>query len=326
MKIAVTGAAGHVGCNLIRALLKDGEHKIRVLQYHDHKGLDGLDIEIVEGDLHQPETLVDFCRGIDVLFHLASKISIGSNSYESIYQTNVQGTKNLVQAAQNAGVKKYIHFSSIHALIHEPFDKVMDESRGLATHSFIAYEKTKSLAEEWVLTQKRNDFEVVVLNPTSIIGPADYKPSLMGQLLIRLYNNSLPGLVPGGYDWVDVRDIVKSAISAIKNGKSGESYILSGGWTTVKELAGVLAEENNIRINKPIFPIWLARIGVPFIHIWSKVMGQHPLYTNESLTILQSGNKNISHQKAAKDLGHTARPLAETLKDAIDWFKENNYI
>jgi len=167
---------------------------------------------------------------------------------------------------------------------------------------------------------------VVVLNPTSIIGPCDYKPSLMGQLLIRLYNNSLPGLVPGGYDWVDVRDIVRSAISAIENGKSGERYILSGGWTTVEELAKVLAEANGLKINKPILPIWLARIGVPFIYIWSKAIGQHPLYTNESLSILQSGNKNISFKKAAKDLGHSPRPLRETLKDAIDWFKENKYI
>lgn len=326
MKIAVTGAAGHVGCNLIRALLKDGEHKIRVLQHYDHQALDGLDIEIVEGDLHHPETLVNFCSGNEVLFHLASKISIGSDSYESIYKTNVQGTKNLVQAAQNAGIKKYIHFSSIHALIHEPFDEMMDESRGLATHSSIAYEKTKSLAEEWVLTQKSKDFEVVVLNPTSIIGPADYKPSLMGQMLIRLYNNSLPGLVPGGYNWVDVRDIVKSAISAIKNGKSGERYILGGSWTTVKELADVLAKVNDITINKPIFPLWLARVGVPFIHLWSKVTGQHPLYTNESLHILQSCNTNISYQKAAKDLGHSPRPLGETLKNTIDWFKENKYI
>ena len=326
MNIAVTGAAGHVGCNLIRTLLKSGEHKLRVLQYHDHTALDGLDVEIIKGDLHQAETLVGFCEGIDVLFHLASKISIGSNSYQSVYETNVNGTKNLVRAAQKAGIKKYIHFSSIHALIHQPFEEMMDESRALATTSRIAYEKTKSLAEEWVLTQKRDDFEVVVLNPTSIIGPCDYKPSLMGQFLIRLYNNSLPGLVPGGYDWVDVRDIVQSAISAIENGKSGERYILSGGWTTIKELADVLAKVNGLKINKPIIPIWLARIGVPFIYIWSKAIGQHPLYTNESLSILQSGNKNISFKKAAKDLGHSPRPLRETLKDAIDWFKENKYI
>lgn len=326
MKIAVTGAAGHVGCNLIRTLIKETNHEIRVLQYHDHKALDGLGVEIVKGDLLQSETLVDFCSGIDVLFHLASKISIGSNSYQSIYETNVNGTKNLVRAAQKAGIKKYIHFSSIHALIHQPFEEVMDESRALATSSSIAYEKTKSLAEEWVLTQKRDDFEVVVLNPTSIIGPCDYKPSLMGQLLIRLYNNSLPGLVPGGYDWVDVRDIVKSAISAIENGKSGERYILSGSWTTVEELAKVLGEVNNLKINKAVFPMWLARIGVPFIFIWSKIIGQHPLYTNESLSILQSGNKKISHQKASNELGHSPRPLGETLKDAIDWFKENKYI
>jgi len=326
MKIAVTGAFGHVGCSLIRALLKEGKHQLRVLQYDDYKALNGLDIEIVKGNLHHADSLVDLCRGIDVLFHLASKISIGSNSYQSVYQTNVEGTKNLVRSAQKAGIKKFIHFSSIHALIHHPYDVMMDESRALATASSIAYEKTKSLAEEWVLTQNSDDFKVVVINPTSIIGPCDYKPSLMGQMLIRLYNNSLPGLVPGGYDWVDVRDIVKSAISAIDNGRSGERYILSGRWTTLKELSAILAEVNGVKINKPIFPLWLARMGVPFIYLWAKMRGQQPLYTYESLKILQSGNKKISFQKAAKDLGHSPRPLGETLKDTIDWFKINKYI
>ncbi|MCF6342658.1 MAG: NAD-dependent epimerase/dehydratase family protein, partial [Bacteroidales bacterium] len=256
MKIAVTGAAGHIGCNLVRELLKIDAYQVRVLQYRDHQALDGLGAEIVKGDIHDAATLGVFCRGVDVLFHLAAKISIGSNSYQSIYQTNVDGTKNLLKAARGAGVKRFIHFSSIHALVNEPLQETMDETRALATATAIAYEKTKALAEEWVLSQSGDDFQVVVLNPTSVIGPHDYKPSLMGQFIIRLYKNNLPGLIPGGYDWVDVRDIVRSAIAAIEKGGNGERYILSGKWTTLKELADVFGKANQLSVNKPTFPLW----------------------------------------------------------------------
>lgn len=325
MRIAVTGASGHVGCNLVRALLTSGEHQIKVLQYRDHTGFDGLDLEVVNGNIHQPENLNKLCSDVDIVFHLAAKISIGSNSYQSIYETNVEGTKNLVKAAKNAGVKKLIHFSSIHAFDPQPMNETLDESRPLMLDSKISYEKTKSIATKWVLSQKSDDFEVVILHPTSVIGPFDYKPSLMGQMFINLYNNSLPGLVPGGYDWVDVRDVVKSGVAAIENGKSGEQYILSGGWTSVKYLAGVFAEVGERKPTNFIFPLWLAKLGVPFISIWSKLAKQEPIYTYESLEILQLGNPNISNRKAARDLGHTSRPLEETLIDTIKWFEENNY-
>lgn len=325
MRIAITGASGHVGCNLVRNLLASGKHKIKVLQYRDHAGLDGLDLEVVLGNIHQPENLEILCKDVDVVFHLAAKISIGSTSYKSIYETNVEGTKNLVIAAKNAGVKKLIHFSSIHAFDPHPMDEALDESRPLMLHSKIAYEKTKSIATKWVLSQVTEDFEVVILHPTSVIGPYDYKPSLMGQMFINLYNHSLPGLVPGGYDWVDVRDIVKSAVAAIEKGKSGEQYILSGGWTSVKYLAKIFAEVSERKPTNFIFPLWLAKLGVPFISVWSKLAKQDPIYTYESLEILQLGNSNITYQKAARDLGHTSRPLEETLSDTIEWFKENKY-
>lgn len=323
--IGVTGANGHVGANLVRRLLKK-DFDIRVLQYRNHEAFDGLSVEVVVGDLNEPDSLVPFCDGLDVIIHLAAKISIGDNSYESLYKVNVEGTKNLVKAAKNKGVKRFIYFSTIDAIVHQPLDQPMDESRPLSTDSPMAYEKTKSLADQWILSQQSDNFDVIVLNPTAILGPFDFKPSLTGQLITRLYNNSLPGLVPGGYDWVDVRDVSEAAHHAIFQGKGGERYFLSGTWKSVPDFAKLLGSVTNKKINVTVFPLWAARMGLPFIRLYSKLSGQHPLYTNQSLTILQEGNKNILNNKARKELGYNPRPLAETLKDTVNWLKESKLI
>ena len=223
MKIGVTGANGHVGANLIRRLLRD-DHTITVLQYRDHEALDGLDLIRIKGDLSNVESLDRFCTGVDVVYHLAAKISIGNNSFDELYKINVEGTQNLIHAAKKAGVKRVIHFSSIHALSHLPLDKPMDESNPIVTDSPLAYEKTKSLAQQWVQQQQEVNFDVIILNPTSIVGPYDFKPSLMGQFILKLYNGTLPGLVPGGYDWVDVRDIAEAAANALYQGEGGDGY------------------------------------------------------------------------------------------------------
>jgi len=323
--IGITGANGHVGANLVRRLMQE-DYKVRVLQYHDHEAFDGLQVEVVKGDLGNQDSLVPFCKDLDVIIHLAAKITIGNNSYESVYSVNVDGTKNLVELAKKEGVKRFIHFSSIHALVHDPLDMPMDESRTLATDSIIAYEKTKSIADEWIMQQQSNNFDVIVMNPTAIIGPNDFKPSLLGQFLIRLYDGFLPGLVPGGYDWVDVRDISEATCNAITKGIGGERYILSGTWTSVSDYAELAGKAGGKSIKKPVFPLWLARVGLPFIQLYSKLAGEHPLYTRQSLVILQQGNRNISNEKAKKELDFNPRPLEETLKDTIRWLKENKMI
>jgi len=202
----------------------------------------------------------------------------------------------------------------------------MDESKSPATGSALAYEHTKALADEWILTQQADDFDVIILNPTAIIGPYDFQPSLQGSFIIRLYKGTLPGLVPGGYDWVDVRDVCEATRSAISHGKGGERYILSGHFVTIVEFASQVAEVTGKKINKTVLPLWLTYVGVQFIYLWSELRGQKPLYTKQSLFILQSGNRKISNLKARKELGFNTRPLSETLKDTLDWFKENKYI
>ena len=325
MKIGVTGASGHIGAHLTRILLKK-KNTVRVLEHNDKRAIEGLDVEIIKGSLNDKISLDQFCKGVDVVFHLAARISIGANSFETLHKINVEGTQNLVKACKQAGVKRIIYFSSIHALQHAPLDQPLDESRPLVKDSPQAYERTKSMGEEWIFSQETDDFEVIVLNPTAVVGPIDFKPSLMGQLLIKLYKGNLPGLVPGGYNWVDVRDVAEAASNAITNGKSGEHYILSGNWYSIKNLADLLQQVSGKKIVNMVFPIWLARIGVPFIHLWSILSNQQPLYTNESLDIVMQGNKNILNDKARKELGFNPRPLSDSVKDSLNWFKENHYI
>jgi len=325
MKIGVTGASGFVGGNLVRRLLR-GDYQIRALVHENHEALDGLDIEVVKGDILQLNTLDDFCKDLDVVFHLAGFISIGGDPVKKLYKINVEGTQNLVNACKKAGVKRFIHFSTIHAFEYLPKDKVLNEKRKLSTKSTSPYESTKAIAEKWVIEQQSDNFDVIVLNPTAIIGPNDYKPSLLGELFVKVCEGNLPALVPGGYNWVDVRDVCDGAISAITKGKGGEHYIMSGTWKSVVDFVKIISKEYGTEMKKPVFPFWAAQIGLPFIWFFSKISGSKPLYTFESIKILKFGNKKISNAKARKVLGYGPRPLIESVRDTLDWLQENNLI
>ncbi|MBN1950828.1 MAG: NAD-dependent epimerase/dehydratase family protein [Bacteroidales bacterium] len=322
MKIGITGASGHVGANLVRDLLKEG-YEIRALEHSDHTALKGLTVERVIGDLSDFDSLDTFCKELDVLVHLAARISIRSNSFERLYEVNVEGTKNLVRVAKKAGVKRYIHFSSIHALDHHPLSEPMDELRPLMLDAVMPYERTKAIAEAWVRTQQTQNFDVIILYPSAILGPNDFKGSLVGQFIIRLYNRTLPGLVRGGYDWVDVRDVSAATVQAIKTGKGGDRYILSGTWMSVSDFARLFSDMTGRKTVRRIIPLWLTRVGVPFIFLWAVLRNEHPLYTFKSLKILQHGNRRISCAKAKKELGYHPRPLDETIRDTVEWFKAN---
>jgi dihydroflavonol-4-reductase len=324
MKVAVTGANGHVGANLTRSLLDRGFH-VRALIYQGDKSLEGLEIERIRGDLLDPASLSQLCQGVEVVFHLAAKISI-SGERDLLYKTNVEGTRNILKAAKGAGVRRLIHFSSIHALDNKPYDRPMDESSPLVDQSPFWYEMTKSRGQHLVMESTANGLETISFNPTAILGPFDFKPSRMGLVLMKLYNRSLPALVPGGYDWVDVRDVVQAVIAAADKGIPGTNYILSGSWLSVDGLAKVVEDVSGRRTRHLVIPTWLAKVGVPFLMFYAAVMKEHPLYTNESLDILQMGNRKISHSKATAELGFQSRPIHETVTDTLHWFRDHGYI
>ena len=325
MKTAVTGANGHVGANLIRLLLEQG-HQVRTLVHHNTQALQGLDVERVRGSLGDLSALERLCQDRDAVFHAAAVISIGGEKESRVYQTNVAGTKNLLLAAEKSGVKRFIHFSSIHALQQQPADSLMDEARPLNTDSPMVYERTKALAEKMVLGHNSSRFQVIVLNPTAILGPYDFGPSYLGQVILKIYRGRLPGLVPGGYNWVDVRDVAQAAVQALEKGRPGERYLLSGEWQSLKTLAGEICRLRGRKCRLPVFPFWLARAGVPFLKAFARLTKQDPLYTATSLKILQTANRQVLHDKARRELDFRPRPFHQSVADAVEWFKKHEYL
>jgi len=324
MKVGVTGATGHIGANLVRDLLKYG-HDVRVLVRNGKDIFNGLNVEYVKGDLLDIKSLNKFCKGLDVVEHLAASISIGGDTFKNVYEVNVIGTQNVLNACRNANVRRFIHFSSIHAMSHIPLNEVMDENRPLQLNSKSTYEKTKAIAEQWVLEQNTKTFEVLVLNPTAVVGPYDFKPSFIGRFILMLYKGRIPAIIPGGYDWVDVRDISMAAVNAITMGAPGQKFILSGKWREIQDFADIISTFNGKKHNIPVIPLWMAKMGLPFMSFGNKIMGKSPLYTLESLNILQHCNNHISSNKAVKELNYSARPLEDTLRDTLLWFKKMSY-
>jgi dihydroflavonol-4-reductase len=167
--------------------------------------------------------------------------------------------------------------------------------------------------------------DAIIISPTAIIGPYDYKPSHFGEALLRLANGKLPALVAGGFNWVDVRDVIQGAMRAEKLAPTGAKYLLSGHWLSLHEVAWMVEELTGVPAPRVVSPMWLARIGAPFIASFDRLARRRPLYTGASLQALR-GHRNISHQKATEELGYQPRPFRETLVDTLKWFQETGQL
>lgn len=325
MKIAVTGAHGHVGVNLCKSLAEQG-HQVKALTHKNRQGLEHIPVEIIHGDLLDQNSLKPLLDEVEVVFHLGAKISITGDRDGMVQRINAEGTKNMLSAAADAKVKRLIHFSSIHAFQQHPVGLPLDESRPIVVDEGFAYDRSKADGERAVMAAAKNGLDALVLSPTAIIGQADPEPSLIGTAVVDIYNHKIPSLVPGGYDWVDVRDVVAAAITAIENGRTGEKYLLSGHWHSLQEFSGLIRQHSGRKTVNTVLPIWVARFGLPFITMYSQLSGTKPLYTSESLTIISEGNRMIDNSKARKELNFNPRPLTETIADFLIWLKDNAYI
>ena len=323
MKVTVTGATGHVGANLVRTLLAAG-HDVRALAHAGRPGgLEGVDVELVACDLTVPASLDGVFAGSDRVFHLAARISIVPGDEPLVHAVNVDGTRNVVAACLAARVPRLVHFSSIHALSSHPVDQPIDETRPLAEGPRLPpYDRSKAAAERAVLDAVARGLDAVIVNPTAILGPYDFGPSPMGRVLLDLYHRRLPALVDGGFDWVDVRDVVAGALAAAEHGRTGERYLLSGARKSVRELAALVEELTGVRAPRFVSPMWLARVGAPFATAAARVAGRDPLFTSHSLHALRN-HLDVRHDKAARELGYTSRPLRQTLADVFEWFGEH---
>ncbi|MBN1976070.1 MAG: NAD-dependent epimerase/dehydratase family protein [Anaerolineae bacterium] len=319
MLVAVTGAAGHAGNNLVRALLAQGR-RVRALVHRDRRALEGLDVEIVEGDIRDLDSLRRALGGVKVVYHTAAYISLSTDEWPLLEAINVFGTRNVVEACLHCKVRRLVHFGSVHALVQKPLDVPLDESRSLATsRRYPPYDRSKALGEMEVREGIKRGLDAVIVYPTGMIGPYDFRPSHLGQVLLALCEKRLPALVAGGFDWVDVRDVVAGALEAEKHAPIGGGYLLPGRWASMRELAAMVQEITWTRPPRLVFPQWMARLGVPFGARFTRLDGEHPLYTPVSLRALRS-NRVVSRERAARDLGYHPRPLQETLVDTLQWF------
>jgi dihydroflavonol-4-reductase len=320
LTVLLTGASGHVGSNLVRALIDDGR-KVRVFVRDDTRGVDGLDVQHFRGDVLEPDTLKAAIDGAEVVYHCAARISIVGDPDGMVMRTNVEGTRNIVRACLDAGVRRLVHFSSLHAFSQAPLDEPLDETRAFVGDRAYAYDRSKAAGSREVLAGVEQGLDAVIVHPSAMLGVHDYKGSRMSQALLDLYHDRLPSLIDGGFDWVDVRDVVSTALAAEARGRTGEAYVASGHYASVAELAAMVSEFSGKRPPRFVCPQWLAYVGVPFAALAAKISGSEPLFTSEALGALRS-NHDIRHDKAVQELGHAPRPLRETVADTLRWFEE----
>jgi dihydroflavonol-4-reductase len=315
-RVAVTGAAGHIGANLVRELLARG-YRVAALVRKSSRALEGLDIERHNGNVLDIESLCEVFRGCEQVYHLAARISIRSGQFDRLYSVNVEGTRNVLQACCLEGVGTLVHFSSIHALEMNPLGRPVTEgNRLLGADEGSDYDRTKALSERLVRDNDCSSLTTRIINPTAVIGPHDYSHSLTGQAIARMAGGRLPMLIAGGFDWVDARDLAAAAVTAAERGTDGDRYLLSGHYRTVSEMARAIATLGGARPPRLTVAPWLAGIFAPLMEAWARMRGEEPLYTRESLATLKA-NPDISHALATKRLNYQPRPFEDSLKDTL---------
>ena len=325
MKVALTGAAGQLGAALLQELCKRNI-SVKALIREDSRSCTGLPVEIIKGDLLHPGSLRSLMQGCDTVIHCAALISVNGDRNGLVQLTNVEGTRSVLANALQAGIKRFIHISSIHAFQQKPSMEILDEDRKPVDEKGFAYERSKLAGQQMALEANKKGMEVLVIHPTSIIGPYDHKPSLMGKVLIDLYTGKLPFIFNGGFDFCDCRDVAHAIVNSIQMGRPGEAYLLSGKWHSLKQLTGMLSKVSGKKIHVTALRAFAANAGLPVVKLLATLQKKEPLYTREALDALFNGNRFISSAKAMSELNYTTRPFEETLADTFNWFRNKSYL
>lgn len=318
--ILVTGATGHIGNVLIRKLLKRKE-KVRalVMPQEDRRALKGLDVEIMEGDVLDVRSLRQAMQGVERVFHLAGLISILPGEDPLVRMVNYTGTRNVVEVAREMQVGRLIYTSSIHAIKRVEEGITINESVPFDPLTAISsYDRSKAEASLAVLDAVRDGMDAVIVCPTGVIGPYDYRGSDMGRLFLDWMGSQVNFLVKGAYDFVDVRDVAEGQILASERGRAGESYILSGQKITLTEILRQIQKALGVTKYGIALPAQLAHFAAGFAPLYCRVFGKKPRFTKYSLETVM-GNSTISNDKARRELGFKPRPLSQSIHDTVLW-------
>ena len=325
----VTGATGFVGSAVLRALLEAG-HECQVLARPDgdRRNLDGLQIEIFDGDLNDPASLAAAARGCESLFHVAADYRLWVPDPAPMLATNVAGTKNILRAAADAGVSRMVYTSSVAALGATPDDAPTDETAAPAESEMVGqYKRSKFLAEQAVGELVRDEgLPVVIVNPSMPVGPRDIKPTPTGRIILNAATGKMPAYVDTGLNVVHVDDVAAGHLQVYDHGKIGERYILGGENLSLREILRQISQMVGRRPPIARVPHGLVLPIAYLAEGWARLFRTaEPFVTVDGIRMAKK-RMYFSSDKATAQLGYAPRPAHMAFRDAIDWFRDNGYL
>ena len=328
MTVLITGASGFVGSAVLRHLVQAG-HRVRALVRpdSDRRNLDGVPVEIAVGDLRDRASLERAAAGCSGLFHVAADYRLWTPKPDGLYQTNVSGTRELMLAAAAAGVERIVYTSSVATLGLTADGTPADETAPAAIDDMIGhYKRSKFLAEAEVLKLAEDEgLPVVIVNPSTPVGPRDIKPTPTGRMIVEAAAGRMPAFVDTGLNLVHVDDVAAGHLLAYERGAVGERYILGGDNMTLREILRDIAAITGRRPPRVRLPHGLV---VPIAYVaeaWARLGGGEPFVTVDGVRMARK-LMFFSSQKARDALGFRPRPAAEALRDAVEWYRLNGYL
>jgi dihydroflavonol-4-reductase len=321
----VTGATGFIGGNLARTLLADG-YQVRALirPQSDRHHIEELPIEVVAGDLDDTSVLTEQIKGCDVVFHVAAQYSLWAKDRHAIYRANVAGTENLLNAARAARVKRVVYTSSVAAIGVPTINTLGTEETQTTLAELVSdYKKSKFLAEEAARQAARQGLDVVIVNPSTPIGPYDVKPTPTGEIILRFLQDRMPAYVHTGLNLIDVEDVARGHILAWHRGRKGERYILGNRNLTLKEMLEMLSRLTGKPAPRLAIPHFIP-LAIAYVDemILARYFGKTPQLSFYSVQMSQKAMYYDS-SKAVRELGLPQSSIEKALEKSVRWFERS---
>ena len=318
----VTGASGFLGWHVARLLSTRG-YRVRALCRPTSR-IRELEVEPVTGDLREPDSLAKAVSGCDLVFHVAADYRLWSKNPQDLYQSNVEGTRNLLEAAERAGVERIVYTSTV-GCIGMPRNREGDENTPISIEDLAGhYKRSKWLAEQVALEKARAGLPVVIVNPTAPVGDHDWKPTPTGKIIVDFLRGKLPAFVDTGLNIVDVRDIAHGHLLAAEKGRIGERYILGCENLTLEQILSRLAAMSGRPAPKLKLPYAVAYAAGVVTTSWANLTGHSPVAPLEGVKMARK-KMFVSHAKSSRELGFSPGPVTGALTRAIEWFRANGY-
>jgi len=327
MKVFVTGSTGFLGSHVARTLLHRGaDLRLLVRPTSRLDNIADLNAERVTGDLRDLESLKRGMAGCEVVFHVAADYRIWALNGQELYDSNVEGTRNILQAAGESGVRRVVYTSSVATMGFGNNGRLTDESTPVTLSNMIGdYKRSKFMAERLVIEAARDGLDVVMVNPTTPIGERDIKPTPTGQIVVDFLKRKFPAYVDTGLNLVDVHDCAEGHMLALEKARPGERYILGGDNLTLKQILDKLGAITGLPSPKIELPYAVAyATGVVDTLVTGKIRKREPRVT---LDAVRMGRKKmfVSTAKSERELGWRAGPVDDALRRAVEWFRANGY-